>query len=148
MAESYSRILVHIVFGTKYRKKTIPENLHFRLYAYMRQTCIIKDCAPLAINGTSDHVHVFCSLGRSIPVARLVQSIKSASSKWIQKNSGNSDFKWQRGYGAFSVSYYEPEKVISYIINQKTHHRCRSFRDELIDLFYQCGVEFRDEYLD
>jgi len=39
------------------------------------------------------------------------------------------DFSWRRGYGAFTVSQSNVERVQEYIARQKEHHQKKSFRD-------------------
>lgn len=85
----------------------------------------------LAINGTSDHLHVVFALGRMVTVAALVEEVKPNSSKWIKtKGREFKNFHWQRGYGAFSVGESNVEMVKRYIRNQKAHHQRLTFQDE------------------
>src|SRR4051812_39467635 len=57
---------------------------------------------PLA--GADDHVHIACSLSRTISISKLVQEIKQDSSKWIKtKGARFAEFAWQNGYGVFSI---------------------------------------------
>ena len=63
------------------------------------------DCPPLQINGIGNHVHVLFTLSKNITLAKVMESVKSVSSKWIKTKSDHYiGFAWQRGYGAFSVS--------------------------------------------
>ncbi len=52
------------------------------------------------------------------------------------------DFAWQTGYGAFSVSVSAVEQVTRYILNQKEHHRDRTFDEEYVALLLRHGVEY------
>lgn len=58
-----------------------------------------------------------------------------------------SEFRWQNGYGAFTVSASQIEVVRRYIVNQKLHHARRTFRDEFIDLLRKNEIEFDEKYL-
>ena len=40
-------------------------------------------------------------------------------------------FRWQGGYGAFTVSKRSQDVVINYVRNQKTHHRTHQLIDDL-----------------
>ena len=61
----------------------------------------------------------------------MVEELKTSSSKWIKTQYTTlSQFHWQRGYGAFSVSQSDAQKVIDYIQNQTEHHKRLSFQDE------------------
>ncbi len=56
-------------------------------------------------------------------------------------------FEWQKGYGAFTVSYDRVEAIQKYIRNQKEHHKTKTFQEEYIDFLQRHGLEFRVEYL-
>ena len=56
-------------------------------------------------------------------------------------------FEWQKGYGAFTVSYSKIAVVEQYIRNQEEHHKNLSFQEEYIELLKRHGIEFRLEYL-
>jgi REP element-mobilizing transposase RayT len=104
--------------------------------------------SPLAINGYSDHVHVFFELPTNISIAKVLQEIKSNSSKWINDQQIiPGKFQWQKGFGAFSNSRSQRNKVIQYIINQETHHAKTSFRDEYLNLLNNNEVKFNNNYL-
>src|SRR5499427_6847334 len=67
-------------------------------------------------------VHVFSSLSKNIAFSDLIGRLKGASSKRL-KEKGLHDFRWQNGYGAFSVSESNVESVTAYILNQAEHHK-------------------------
>lgn len=56
-------------------------------------------------------------------------------------------FGWQAGYGIFTVSQSQVEKVRRYIRNQEEHHRRVSFKEELIELLRRNGIPFDEKYL-
>jgi len=66
------------------------------------------------------------------------------------KTKGYSNFRWQIGYGAFSVSGSAVEIVKNYIINQKEHHRRKSHLKEIEEFMNQQNIEeySRDYYWD
>ena len=57
------------------------------------------------------------------------------------------DFVWQRGYGAFSVSQSNVDKVREYIRNQEHHHRSMTFQEEFRRICAQHGVEIDERYV-
>ena len=56
-------------------------------------------------------------------------------------------FNWQEGFGAFSYSHSHLDKVIKYIMNQKFHHRKKSFKEEYIEILRKFEIEYKEEYL-
>jgi putative transposase len=60
-----------------------------------------------------DHVHILCKLSKKIALVKLIEEVKSRSSKWMKTKGGEySDFYWQDGYGAFSVNPSHVDTVI------------------------------------
>jgi REP element-mobilizing transposase RayT len=79
---------------------------------------------------------------------KLVEEIKSSSSKWAKSKAPEyANFYWQDGYGAFSVNPGHVERVISYIKNQKEHHRKKTFQDEYRKILHQYNVEYDERYV-
>ena len=50
-------------------------------------------------------------------------------------------FKWQHGYGAFSVTPYQDAQLRDYIKHQETHHREHRFGREYQTLLVQHGIK-------
>ena len=74
--------------------------------------------------------------------------MKSNSSKWINENKlVQGKFSWQRGFGAFSYSRSQRDTVIKYIMNQESHHKKVSFKDEYLKLLRRFDVKYDDQYL-
>ncbi len=49
--------------------------------------------------------------------------VKGVSSHFINERLPDKEgFRWQEGYGVFSVGYNQHKAVIAYVENQKTHH--------------------------
>jgi putative transposase len=84
--------------------------------------CGGQGCPSLQVGGVADHVHALVRLGKTVDTATLIRELKRESSKWVKVESDLSDFHWQSGYGAFSVSPSHVNGVIDYIRNQEDHH--------------------------
>jgi len=148
MANTYSQVSIHCVFAVQGRDNVITPLFRDRLHAYM--SAILKDSGayPLAVNGWSDHVHVFFELPMTMPIADLMRNLKAKSSKWVNDNKlGMGRFRWQEGYGAFSHSRSQRDEVIRYIINQEKHHAKSSFQDEYMKLLERFEIEFDEKYI-
>ncbi len=148
MANSYLKVYVHYVFSTKNGEAFIHPDLEKQLWAYMASIAKSNQVHPILINGMPDHAHVLVSLPSTVTIATAIQKIKGSSSHWVSQNfSELSDFEWQIGYGAFSVSHYDLNKVIQYIKNQKEHHKIHSFREEYLHLLKENEVKYDEKYL-
>ena len=82
MAHTYTNLLVHCVFSTKHREKTITADFRNDLWAYMGGIARTNHMKALTIGGIDDHVHSLLSMPATIEVAKAVQLIKGGSSKW------------------------------------------------------------------
>jgi putative transposase len=106
------------------------------------------DCLPIKIGGYDDHVHILCLLSKKITLIKLLEEIKSHSSKWIKTiDKSLENFYWQDGYAAFSVNPAETESVINYISNQRLHHATVGFQDEFRTLLTKHKVDYNEQYV-
>ncbi len=145
---TYSQSLIQIVFSTKYREETLIKAHRDELYKYIWGVIKNNNCHLYRIGGIEDHIHLATSLKSTITVADLVKDIKLASSDYIKKNNLFPDFNgWQNGYSWFTYSFNAKDNLIEYIKNQETHHKGKSFKEELIDLLKEHGVEYDEKYL-
>jgi len=149
MSQSIAKVVIHIVFSTKNRKPWLQSsNLRDELFAYM--ATILRnnvDSPAILIGGAEDHIHALCLLSRKFAIMKVIQEAKTETSKWIKKQSNEtSDFSWQAGYGAFSVSESNIPQVKEYIQNQKEHHRRMTYQDEFRELCKRHGIELDERY--
>lgn len=147
--DSFNCVYVMYVFGVKYRLGLIDSSWRDELYAVIGSLVKKMSCTPLAIGGTSDHVHILVSVGGDAPSLKdIVRHVKTNSSKWVNSNRlcvGR--FGWQEGNGKFSYSYREKMQIVSYIRNQEQHHTGMSFREEMRRLNTAAHIYFKDDYL-
>ncbi len=148
MPQSLSSVLIHLVFSTKNRQTFITPVIEPELFKYLATELRNMDCPSLAINGTTDHVHILFALSRTMTIANIVKSIKGSTSRWIKTRSTElRSFEWQAGYGAFSIGRSQVEQVTRYIARQKVHHRKLSFQDEFRILLRKYEVPYDEKYL-
>jgi REP element-mobilizing transposase RayT len=148
MANTYSQIYIQIVFAVDGRLSLIKLDFKEELHKYI--TGIVSNSGQklIAINGMSDHVHILIGLKPAMALADLVRDIKADSSNFINKKRWvRGRFSWQEGYGAFSYSHSQLDKIISYIRNQERHHRRRSFKDEYLTWLKKFEVPFEEKYV-
>jgi len=145
---TYTQIIYHIVFSTKNRSRTLASDNREALCRYIWGVIKEKNSHLYRIGGTDDHIHILSSLHPSEPLANFVRDIKTASSNWMKKRDVFRSFSsWQEGYGAFTHSLGEQDRLIEYIKNQELHHRTVSFGDELRGLLREAGIHFDEKYL-
>lgn len=148
MAHTYTSLLSHIIFSTKDRVPMLDAELKSRLFPYMGGIVRELGGVALSINGPTDHVHILASLPATIALADFVGKVKANASGWVRKTFPNHlEFKWQTGYGAFSVSVSQRTKVLAYIANQEEHHRRVSFKEEFIGFLEKHGIAYNERYV-
>jgi putative transposase len=149
MPQSFAQVFTHLVFSTKDRRPFLQDRaIRDEMHRFLGGTCHRLECPILLVGGVADHVHVLCCLGRTISIADLVRELKRESSPWIKTKSAElSDFYWQSGYGAFSVSPGHVATLKEYIANQEEHHRKESFQDEYRRLLTKYGIEWDERYV-
>lgn len=120
---SHAELYVHVVWTTKERVVVLDRALIARLSEQIRSTAQKYAAVVLACSGVSEHVHVIARYRPDLTVSKLVQSLKAATSRVIHRDLDHlPDFSWQTGYGAFSVSAGDVDRVVAYINDQEAHH--------------------------
>lgn len=148
MANTYTSLQYHVVFSTKNRKPWLTEEVCARLWPYLGGIARENGMKALQVGGVADHVHLLLAVPPTRSLSKAMQLLKGASSRWIHENyPALSDFGWQDGYGAFSVSESRISAVRNYIRNQPEHHRVTTFTEEYEKLLEKHGVEYEKRYL-
>ena len=95
-----------------------------------------------------DHIHIFIGYNVNHLIPDLVENIKTSSNSWIKENKiTRHNFRWQKGYGAFSHSRSQIDSVVKYILNQEEHHKSKNFREEYLEILKNNDVKYDDKYL-
>ena len=145
---TFSKLSYHVVFGTKYRQKSIDDSIQIQLYKYIGGIVRNIGGSMIQIGGVEDHIHVLTNLPPSKSVSNCIRDIKANSSRWINElPETKSTFAWQKGYGAFTVSFSQIPIVTRYIENQKTHHLKMTFKQEYLAMLKRHQIPFEDKYL-
>lgn len=143
---SYRQLYYHIVFGTKYRKQTIPDVHCQLLYKYIWGIIEHKKCKLYRINGSTDHLHLLVDIHPTIALSTFVKDLKVSSSIWLKSQPEFRNFEgWAEGFGAFTISHDNRAGIIEYIKNQKEHHKTFSFKDEYRKMLEEFDIEFKEE---
>jgi REP-associated tyrosine transposase len=148
MPQSLVKNYIHIVFSTKHRQPFIDNHIKDELFSYLGGICKNLESQPIVVGGHVNHIHILCMLSRKIALMKLIEELKSHSSKWV-KTMGQQyhKFYWQSGYGGFSVSERHVDIVKNYILNQEEHHRKKTFKEEYISFLEEHGIEYDERYV-
>jgi REP element-mobilizing transposase RayT len=123
MRTPYTQLYVHLTWSTWDRLSLISKIIQSRLYASIANKCRQLKCEPLAIGGMEDHVHLLIRLHTSVALATLIKEVKGTSSHLVTHEITPEElFKWQGGYGAFTIRKKDVLRVKAYIENQELNH--------------------------
>ncbi|MBX3177136.1 MAG: IS200/IS605 family transposase [Candidatus Hydrogenedentes bacterium] len=148
MSQTHCNLIYHLVFSTKGRVRFLTPNLRGDVHRYLAGAVQGVDGIPLIINGTEDHVHLLVKLSQNHALKNVLSEIKSNSSGWIHRTwPALSDFAWQAGYGAFTVSASQKETVYRYVQNQEVHHAKYTFKAEYLGFLKAHEVEYDPQYI-
>ncbi len=148
MPQSLVQNYLHITFSTKARYPFIDKKIAPVLFSYLGGICNNLSCPPIIIGGHRDHVHLLIMLSRKIALMKLIEELKSHSSKWIKtKGIEYNNFYWQRGYGAFSVDPQKVDVVKWYILTQEEHHRNKTFQEEYRSFLKNYKAVYNEKYV-
>ena len=152
MPQSLAKLWVHIIFSTRDRYPFLKNlTVQQKVHQYIKSICYKQNCQAMMVGGIDDHVHILTSLSKNISISKLLEEIKKSSSKWIKTLSSVdealSQFYWQRGYGAFSVSQSALSAIKIYIQNQHIHHQQQNFQDEFRKFLILDDVSYSEEYV-
>jgi len=148
MANTFTQIYLHLIFAVQNRASLIQPEWKDELYKYI--TGIIQNNGHklIAINGTPNHLHIAVGYKPHQLIPDLLQDIKGSSSKWInQKKFRKDKFNWQEGYGAFSFSHSQIDRIVKYLNNQEHHHKKKTFREEYIQLLKKYDILYDEKYI-
>ena len=118
MANTYTQLYVQFVFAVKYRIGLIQPEWEEELHKYITGIVQNNGHKMIITNGMPDHLHLFVGLNPTQSISDLMRLVKGESSEWINlRRFTNGKFRWQEGYGAFSYSRSQIDRVYQYISN-------------------------------
>ncbi|GAB5409372.1 MAG: IS200/IS605 family transposase [Balneolaceae bacterium] len=145
---TYTQLLYQIVFSTKHRKSCMLKDKRDQLYKYIWGVLKNKNCHLYRINGVEDHLHILIHIPPSISISSVVKDVKVSSSMFIKEHKLFQGFDgWQEGYGAFTYSINEKDRLIEYIKNQEEHHKKVTFKEEYRSFLIEHGIKFEEKYI-
>ncbi|MDG0994205.1 MAG: IS200/IS605 family transposase [Akkermansiaceae bacterium] len=147
MPSTHTALHYHLVFTTKDREPWFSAEFLPKLHTYLGGTIKGLNANTHAVGGISDHVHLLIGLKPTHTLSDVMRELKACSSKWIKEQLHMTAFAWQEGYGAFTVSPPDLEKVRQYVLNQETRHRKVTFKDEYLAMLKRGMIEYDEDHL-
>jgi REP element-mobilizing transposase RayT len=137
MPGTHTEVYVHLVWSTWDRIPLLHGQSERAAYACIRAECVALKAEVLALGGIEDHVHLLVKMPSTVSLAIFMNQIKGATSHLLTHRTDNIGFKWQGGYGAYSVSREHVPLVTRYIERQREHHSAGTLNPDLeaVDAF-------------
>lgn len=115
----------HLVLVTKYRRKVITKDMLTRLEEIFDRLLEQWDCELIEFNGEADHVHLLISTNPKAQTSKLVNNLKTVTSRLIRKEFEQHVKRfywkpvfWSRTYCLLSVGGAPLSVLKQYIENQ------------------------------
>ncbi len=143
---SYSRCWLHLIWETLRREPMLAKRAAALASAELSRYAYEKGIYMKINYFNAEHTHALIDLPTNLSIEEVIKLLKGSSSHWInEQNLVRGKFAWGRGYGAFSVSHSDVDRVANYIARQEEHHRKRTFAQEYELFVRRYGLEWRDE---
>lgn len=116
----------HLVFVTKCRRHVLDADALAKLNGYFRKVCGDFDAELSQFNGEDDHVHLLVTYGPKVQLSKLVNSLKGASSRLLQRDRPDLVARlrqgplWSPSYFAASCGGAPLSTIKAYIEQQRT----------------------------
>jgi putative transposase len=116
---------IHLVLVTKYRRKVINQEILIRLKQILGATCEKWGSKLTDFNGEPDHVHLIIDFPPDVEISKLVNNLKTVSSRLIRKEFAEYINKiyskpvfWTGAYFVASCGGVTIDQVKQYVENQ------------------------------
>ncbi len=123
---------LHIVFVTKYRRKTLTPELLAALHEAFADILDAWRCTLMEFGGEADHVHLPVGILPALNLSTLINHLKSASARRMRNRFADHlrkfDWKpyfWHRAYYIGSVGGASLDTVKRYVAAQGTQEKPR-----------------------
>ena len=148
MPNTFSQIYIQVVFAVQNRNALIDSSWEEKLYKYITGIVTNKGQKLIAVNGVSDHIHIFIGMKPNCCLSDLIREIKKSSTSFVKENKlTRFKFSWQEGFGAFSYSHSQIDAVYKYVMNQKEHHKKNTFKEEYLEFLDKFNIDFDEKYV-
>jgi REP element-mobilizing transposase RayT len=95
---TFTKLVYHVAFETKWRSPLITRELKTRLYEYLGGIIRGKSGHLVEVGGVADHIHLLVHLSPKFAVSDVVREFKGSSSAWVNTEKlSEQHFEWQKG---------------------------------------------------
>lgn len=122
---SVSRLTVHLVCVTKYRRRVFDPGALAWLQRHFAKVCEAMGCELLACDGEADHLHAVIEYPPKLSVSVLVNALKGTSSRLLRRERPEiaaryfNGVLWSPSYFAVSTGGAPLEIVRRYVEQQR-----------------------------
>ena len=148
MANTFSQIYLQFIFAVQGQQSLIQKEYKEELHKYITSLAQARKAKLPAIHCMPDHTHLFVGFKPSVLISDFVKEIKVESNEFIRSKKWiKGAFNWQEGYGVFSYGQSQIDRVYKYVLNQETHHKKKTFKQEYFEFLEKFAVPFEERYL-
>lgn len=140
---TYTNLHYHLIFRTLDGAPLLTPSHGSDLCRYVNG--IVKTRQGMLVDTAAmpEHIHLLLGLHPSVALADMVRDIKAISSKWLNQTYNRRGwFRWQPGYGAFTVSESQITKVRKFFLRQHQHHQQLTSEEEFVRFVERHGFEY------
>ena len=123
---SVSKLIVHLVFTTKYRRKLFTGVMIEQLREAFESACVKLECELIEMDGKQDHVHLLISYPPKLSISVMVNNLKAVSSRMLRLQNthltrqSKSSALWSRSFFACTAGGSTIETLKAYVESQST----------------------------
>ena len=123
---SVSKLVVHLVFTTKNRRKLFDGDMIQQLRDAFESACTKLECNLIEMDGEQDHVHLLVAYPPKLAISIMVNNLKSVSSRMLRQQNthlmrqSKSTALWSRSYFACSAGGATIDTLKAYVESQAT----------------------------
>lgn len=123
---SVSKLVVHLIFTTKYRRKLFDGRMIEQLHDAFSSAAGKLECEIIEMDGEPDHVHLLVAYPPKLAVSVMVNNLKSVSSRMLRQQNthlrmqSKTGLLWSRSYFVCSTGEATIETLRAYVQSQST----------------------------
>ena len=128
-SNSAFRLIYHLVLVTKFRRKSLNQEILSRMEIIVQELLRKWECDLIEFGGEADHIHILLETHPSVELSKLVNNIKTVTSRRLRSEYkqhlskfywGSKPQFWSASYAIISVGAQAPlDKLIEYVQNQE-----------------------------